>query len=107
MKNVYAILSICSNIRKVCEQAEELARGIQETEQNGLGVSGVYEGLLMDEVEHFQVLTLEATKLVADSFDEEEKTNTDEGSVFAPGELTAEKGEKPAEGEAEGGEQKE
>lgn len=107
MKNVYAILSICSNIRKVCEQAEELARGIQETEQNGLGVSGVYEGLLMDEVEHLQVLTLEATKLVSDSFDEGESVNTDEGSVFAPGDLTAEKGGEPAEGDTGSGEQKE
>lgn len=89
MKNSYAIMCMSHQLGKVCEQIEELACSIDESDRNGADVTAVYEGLLMDEVEHAQVLTLELTKLLVIG---DEETNADgDGSVFAAGELTDEK----------------
>lgn len=89
MKNVHAICCMSHQLAKVCEQIEELARAVEESEQMGADVTGVYEGLLMDEMEHAQVLTLEMTKMLAIG---DEETNTDgDGSAFAAGDLTDEK----------------
>lgn len=87
MKNAHAIACMSHQLAKVCEQIEELARAVEDSEQMSADVTGVYEGLLMDEVEHAQVLTLEMTKMLAIV---NEKTNID-GSVFAAGDLTEEK----------------
>ena len=55
----------------------------------GPDLTDVYQGLLLDEIEHVQILTLELTKAVVAAAEE---TNADEGgSVFAAGDLTAEK----------------
>ena len=90
MKNAYTISSIARQLGKVAEKLDSLAMGVQDTEQNASDLSEVYQGLLLDEVEHAQILTLELTKLAAESVGE--VSNADgEGSVFAPGELTTEK----------------
>lgn len=91
MKNAYAISSLARQLGKASEKLDSLAMGVQDTEQNAPGVSEVYQGLLLDEIEHVQILTLELTKLVTASTDE---ANADEdgGSAFAAGDLTAEKG---------------
>lgn len=63
--------------------------GVQNVEQNAPDLTDVYQGLLLDEIEHVQILTLELTKAVVAAAEE---TNADEGgSVFAAGDLTAEK----------------
>lgn len=101
MKNAFAIMGVSRQLGKVCEQIESLASAIQEAEQGDTGVAEVYEGLLLDEMEHAQVLTLELTKLLSIG---DEETNTDgEGSVFAAGDLTDEKAGEPAEDGAESG----
>jgi len=85
VKNSFAIMGMSRQLGKVCEQIESLVLSIQEAEQSDTGIASVYEGLLLDEMEHAQVLTLQLTKLL--SFGEE-VTNTDgEGSVFAEGDL--------------------
>lgn len=92
MKNAYTISSIARQLGKVAEKLDSLAMGVQDTEQNASDLSEVYQGLLLDEVEHVQILTLELTKLTAESIGEGGASNTDgEGSVFGPGELTTEK----------------
>ena len=101
MKNAFAMMSVSRQLGKVCEQIESLASAIQEAEQGETSVAEVYEGLLLDEMEHAQVLTLELTRLLSVG---DEETNTDgEGSVFAAGDLTDEKAGEPAgeSGEAE------
>lgn len=108
MKNAYAISSLARQLCKVGEKMDSLAMGVQDTEQNAPDVSEVYQGLLMDEVEHVQILTLELTKLVTESTGD--SANVDEGdggSVFAAGDLTDEKAGKNGDGdEGQGEEQK-
>ena len=89
MKNACAISSLARQLGKVSEKLDSLAMGVQDVEQNAPDLTDVYQGLLLDEIEHVQILTLELTKAVVA---EAEETNADEGgSVFAAGDLTAEK----------------
>jgi len=92
VKNAYAISSLARQLGKVSEKVDSLAMGVQDTEQNSPDLSEVYKGLLLDEIEHIQIMTLELTKLVTESASE--GSNADEGdggSVFAAGDLTDEK----------------
>ena len=95
MKNAYTISSIARQLGKVAEKIDSLAMGVQDTEQGASDVSEVYQGLLLDEVEHAQILTLELTRLTTESTgadSEDGSSNADgDGSIFGPGELTAEK----------------
>lgn len=92
MKNAYTISSIARQLGKVAEKIDILAMGVQDTEQGASDVSEVYQGLLLDEVEHAQILTLELTRLTTESTSDDGSNNADgDGSVFGPGELTAEK----------------
>lgn len=106
MKNAYAISSLARQLGKVSDKMDSLAMGVQDTEQNAPDVSEVYQGLLMDEIEHLQILTLELTKLVTESTGD--TANADEGeggSAFAAGDLTDEKAGENGdgnEGEGEG-----
>lgn len=102
MKNAFVIMGVSRQLGKVCEQIESLAAAIQEAEQGDTSVAEVYEGLLLDEMEHAQVLTLELTKLL--SIGGEEPNTDGEGSVFAAGDLTDEKAGEPTEDGEEGGE---
>lgn len=92
MKNAYTISSIARQFCKVAEKIDSLAMGVQDTEQSASDLSEVYQGLLLDEIEHAQILTLELTRLAAEIASEGEASNADgDGGAFAPGELTAEK----------------
>ena len=84
MKNACAISSLARQLGKVSEKLDSLAMGVQDVEQNAPDLADVYQGLLLDEIEHVQILTLELTKAVVAAADEG-------GSVFAAGDLTAEK----------------
>lgn len=70
MKNAYAINSLARQLIKATEKLDSLATGVQDTEQNASDVSEVFQGLLLDEMEHVQILTLELTKVVAASAEE-------------------------------------
>jgi len=85
VKNACAISSLARQLGKVSEKLDSLAMGVQDVEQNAPDLTDVYQGLLLDEIEHVQILTLELTKAVVAAAEE---TN---GSVFAAGDLTAEK----------------
>lgn len=101
MKNAYGISSLARQLKAVAEKLDSLAMGVQDVEQNAPDLTGVYQNLLLDEVEHVQILTLEITKAVAEATAPSE-TNADEGgSVFAPGDLTDDKSKKPLEEPAE------
>ena len=80
MKNACAISSLARQLGKVSEKLDSLAMGVQDVEQNAPDLTDVYQGLLLDEIEHVQILTLELTKAVVAAAEE---TNADEGgSVF-------------------------
>lgn len=88
MKEVLTIGTISVQLSKVCAQIDSLTAGILETEKQDEGLASVYESLLLDEIKHAQILTLEMTRIVT-----KEEERTDEG-VFAEGELTSNLGEK-------------
>jgi hypothetical protein len=102
VKNAYGISSLARQLKAVAEKLDSLAMGVQDVEQNAPDLTGVYQNLLLDEVEHVQILTLEITKAVAEATEPSE-TNADEGggSVFGPGDLTDDKSKKPLEEPAE------
>lgn len=74
--------------------------GVQDVEQNASDLTCVYQSLLLDEVEHVQILTLEMTKAVVEATYESSE-NSDDGSVFGPGELTDDKSKEPIENPVE------
>ena len=87
MKNAYAISSLSRQMVKVCEQIDSLAMGVQDTEQSVGDVVDTYQDMLLDELEHVQVLTLKLTEMISLAVGEE-TANADEGegSAFAEGE---------------------
>ena len=97
MKNAYAISSLSRQMVKVCEQIDSLAMGVQDTEQGNVDVADAYTDMLLDEIEHVQMLTLKLTEVITEAAGEYEPANADEagGSAFSEGELTVEK--KPSE----------
>ena len=100
MKNAYAISSLARQLGKVSEKLDSLAMGVQDVEQNAHDLSDVYRSLLVDEVEHVQILTLEITKAVVEASEQSEE-HADDGSVFGPGELTDDKSKEPIENPVE------
>lgn len=93
LKNAYGISSLARQLKAVAEKLDTLAQGVQDVEQASPDLTGVYQNLLLDEVEHVQILTLEITKAVADATASSEVNADDDGggSVFGPGELTDDK----------------
>ena len=84
MKNIVAITSIARTLGKIAEKLEATAYASRDTEETDEGLSKVYDEMLMDEVHHVQVLTLELTKAVIP------EENADEGeSAFIEGELNS------------------
>ncbi len=91
MKNAYAISSIARQLGKVSEKLDSLAMGVQDAEQATPTLAETYQGLLLDEIEHVQILTLELTKAVMPATEGANADEGDGGSVFAAGDLTDEK----------------
>ncbi len=92
MKNTFAISSLSRQLGRVCDQIDHLACDAQEISGKPSTLCEFYKDLLLDELEHVQMLTLRMTELVSEAV-EEETANADEGdgSVFAQGDLTVEK----------------
>lgn len=92
MKNTFAISSMSRQLGRVCDQIDHLAYDAQETSGKPNELCGLYRDMLLDELEHVQVLTLKLTELVSQAV-AEDTGNADEagGSVFSEGDLTAEK----------------
>lgn len=100
MKNTQTIGGICRQLQEASKRAETLAMDIEMMEQGSPDTAEIFVGQLMDEAGHCQALVLKLTELLmeaTDSDDGEPGTNADEdggdGSVFAAGDLTAQKGE--------------
>lgn len=105
MKNAQVIAGLSRQLQKVSERIELLTMDANIAEQNNAGLSELYTGQLLDEVSCAQSLILKMTELVVEATDGEEPgVNGDEGgdgSVFAEGDLTAQKGKEPPAEEGE------
>lgn len=91
MKNAFIIANMAAALEKAGEQIETIARLITEAENGGDAVGETYTTILLDELEHAQMLTLKLTELVTDALsgdDAQPAQNADgEGSAFAQGDL--------------------
>lgn len=96
MKNAQVIAGLSRHLQKVSDRIDMLAMDADYAEQNNADLSELYKGQLLDEVSCAQALILKITELVVDATGGEEPgVNGDEGgdgSVFAEGDLTAQKG---------------
>lgn len=104
MKNAYEIGNLSRQLKAVSEKIESLAEGIAANANLSPSLVELYRGLLLDEIEHTQILTLELTRRMAEAESSEDGTmNADEGdgSAFGPGDLTDTLGEKKPEDPAE------
>lgn len=91
MKNAYLIGSASRQIIKVCERIDSLAMASTEAETQGEpSLAGAYEEQVNGQIADLQQLVLELTRI---ALPDETDENTDEGSVFAEGELNAVNGE--------------
>ena len=82
-----SICLLCRQLVKACEQIDSLANSLDTDESSSL--SDVFGDMLVDELEHVQVLTLKLTDLISpSSSDEEANTDESDGSAFFAGELS-------------------
>lgn len=97
MKNGFVIGDVGCQLREVCNSIVSHSSGIDVLERNTNfnpeerieleRAKEMYHELLMDELEHAQMLVLTLTRLIAPE-DEHRSENTDgDGGVFAAGEL--------------------
>lgn len=93
MKNTQSIRVLTRQLSKVSERIESLVDAIAEGDQSGSGVNEVYHPILIDELEHAQMLTLKLTELLVGPVQEEQNAD-DNGSVFAEGDLNVVKSQK-------------
>lgn len=85
MKNATAICSIVRQIGKSCDQVESLTTAIGSARYGSEPLGAIYENMILDAVEHIQILTLELTR----QFTDEE---LDGETAFGPGELQSRQG---------------
>jgi len=91
LKNAYAIDSVSRQLVRIAELIGGTVSGIQDTEQGIGDIDDVYSDILLDELEHAQMLVLKLTELIVDPDQNSLETNAadSEGSVFAAGDLTS------------------
>ncbi len=82
------VFQVCTQIEKAAERITELGNAIQTSSAEAPALCSTFENQCYDEVAHLQQLILALTDIVLPA------ENTDEGGVFAEGELTANIGDK-------------
>lgn len=103
MKNGMAVGALARQLRSTAQRIEDLSNDIEMFEQGNEGMVDTCVGLRLDELERAQMLVLKLTELITEPADGDEveteaPVNQDEGgSVFGPGELTDNVGDKTQE----------
>lgn len=92
MKNAYAVADLAGLMAKTCESISNLAMSINNAEQNdNTDLTESYKDILLNELENIQHMTISLTGILTDIV--AENINHD-GSVFQPGELDDDLGDK-------------
>lgn len=95
MKNGMAIGALARQLKCSAERIDHLSMDVEQFEQGNEDMVNTLVDLRMDELERAQTLVLKLTELITQATEEESNVNTDEGgSVFGPGELNANAGDK-------------
>lgn len=103
MKNGMAVGALARQLRSTAQRIEDLSKDIEMFEQGSEDMVNTCVDLRLDELERAQMLVLELTKLITEPAEggegeTEAPVNQDEGgSVFGPGELTDNGGDKTQE----------
>ncbi len=96
MKNGIAVTTLSVQLSEVAKRMESISIMTDQIEASNASVSGLAEELLLDELNHAQVIVLTLTSLISGNDENTAGVNTDEagdGGVFAEGELEHVKGE--------------
>ena len=101
MKNAYAIADIAGLMAKACETIGNVTASLSNAEQNANDeLAASYQEVLLNELENVQHMTIAMTQLITKEIAEPPE-HSDAGSVFMPGELEDELGDKEAKTEEE------
>lgn len=94
MKNAYAIADLAGMMVKNCESISALAMGVNNAEQNDNSVLlESYKDILMNELENVQHMTVALTEICLEIVGAQERQDN-VGSLFQPGELEDDLGDK-------------
>lgn len=106
MKNTPIITDLARHLRNASESIEALTSSIASNEFDGnTDFVSLYADMRLDELEHAQQFMLLLTDAIVQDTPEAsaaEKTDEGEGSVFAEGDLSVEKGDEETEETSEG-----
>lgn len=95
MKNAFAIGDISRVMSNSCGTIENIVNGIVNSEAKETdAVMSVYKDILMNELENVQHLTISLTALVTEIIADHVNADEASGSVFAPGDLDDDLGDK-------------
>lgn len=95
MKNGMAIGALARQLKCSAERIEHLTMDVEQFEQGSEDMVNTIVDLRMDELERAQMLVLKMTEMITQSTEDDSNVNQDEGgSVFGPGELTDNVGDK-------------
>lgn len=95
MKYGAAIGALSRQLKSAAERIGDLTMDIEQFEQGNDEMVNTCADLRMDELEHAQMLVLKLTEFITQAGDGEAAVNADEGgSVFGPGELDSNAGDK-------------
>lgn len=95
MKNGMAIGALARQLKCSAERIEHLTMDVEQFEQGSEDMVNTIVDLRMDELERAQMLVLKMTEMITQSTEDNSNVNQDEGgSVFGPGELTDNVGDK-------------
>lgn len=95
MKNGAAIGALSRQLKAAAERIGDLTMDIEQFEQGNEDMVETCVDLRLDELEHAQMIVLKLTEFIAQTEEGNGQVNADEGgSVFGPGELNANLGDK-------------
>jgi len=89
MRNYRAVEDVSRHLSKICESIQNLACSIEMYQHMDGDLEATYETLMLDKLEHLQMLTLKLTELITSAEERSDsQENLDEGGgAFFAGEL--------------------
>lgn len=89
MKNSYVISGMARMLSMTSKNLEMMVNSTHEAEEQSPEISATYEDMILDELNHVQMMTLALTKMLTEQAQPESHGDGEggEGSAFAAGEL--------------------
>ncbi len=97
MENSYVIQNMARMLAKTGENIDMMVQNANLTDRQLPEISPMYEDMLLDELNHIQIITLQLTRLLMAGKEVQLEEDGEDGSVFMAGELDYVKGKKSEE----------